>query len=103
LFDVSGALLINVDGQDIALCASGSDIVIELRNPRRFLKQAGSPLRGRRIVRTVASRLRQLGLTLTVSRNGSPFIMLGADARTTLIGRLIGVKNVTLLRGKPRT
>jgi len=100
LFDVSGALLINVDGQDIAVCASGSDIVVEVRDPRRFLRQAGSPMRGRRIVRAVASRLRELGLTLTVSRNGSPVLMLGAQARTTLLGRLIGVKNLTLLARK---
>ncbi len=99
---MSGALLINVDGQDIAVCASGSDIVVEVRNPRRFLKQAGSPIRGRRIVRAVASRLRELGLTLTVSQNGSPVLMLGAQARTTLLGRLIGIRNVTLLAGKRR-
>ncbi len=97
---MSGALLINVDGQDIAVCASGSDIVVEVRNPRRLLKQAGSPIRGRRIVRAVASRLRELGLTLTVSQNGSPVLMLGAQARTTLLGRLIGIRNVTLLAGK---
>ncbi len=97
---MSGALLINVDGQDVALCASGSDIVVEVRRPRALLRQAGSPLRGRRIARTVAARLNDLGLTLTVSRNGVPVVMLGAQARTTVLGRLLGVRNVTLLRGK---
>jgi hypothetical protein len=102
LFDVSGALLINVDGHDIAVCASGSDIVVEVRNPRGLLKQAGSPIRGRRIVRAAAARLRDLGLTLTVSRNGTAVLMLGAQARTTLLGRLLGVKNVALVAGKRR-
>ncbi len=103
MFELSGALLINVDGQDIAVCASGSDIVVEVRRPREFLRQAGSPLRGRRIVRAVASRLNELGLTLTVSRNGNAVAMLGAHARTTVLGRLLGVKNVTLLAGKRTT
>ena len=96
LFDVSGALLLNVDGEDIALCASGSDIVIEVRRPRRLLKQIGSPWRGRRIVRSLANGLNEVGLTLTVTRNGIAILTLGAEARTSFLGRLVGIEHVSL-------
>ncbi len=102
MLDVSGALLLNVDGEDLAVCASGSDIVIEVRRPRRLLRQIGSPWRGRRIVRTLAKSLHGLGLTLTISRNGIPIIMLGTHAKTSFAGRLFGVQNVSIVR-RPRT
>lgn len=98
MLDVSGALLLNVDGEDLAVCASGSDIVIELRRPRRLLRQIGSPWRSRRIVRTLVKCLNRFGLTLTISRNGIPIVMLGTRVRTSFTGRLIGLENVSIVQ-----
>ncbi len=97
---MSAALLVCVDGEDIAVCAAGSDIVVEMRHPRRLLRQAGSIVRGYRILRATASRLNDYGLSLTLSQGGVPFARLGAGTRTSLVARLGGLRHIALIPKK---
>jgi hypothetical protein len=96
VIEFSGALRVTVDEQDIEVTAEGKNIRADVERPRRVFRALGSPAAGHRLLRAAAAALFEHGMTLTVTRSGSPLARVGAGIGNTLSGTLLRIPHLEL-------
>lgn len=102
MIELNGSLHLTVDDQLIEVVADGKDIRAEVARPRRVVRSLGSLVKGRAILRTLAMRLFETGLTLTVTKNGTPLVRVGAETGSTLSGTLLRIPHLEIFPKPPR-
>lgn len=97
MIHVEGAVTLDVDGAPARLTAEGPRVQLDAPEPGRLLR-GGS----RRALRTAAASATALGLTVRVTSRGRTLLVLGRDARPTLVSRLWRLGRVEVpLRAAP--
>jgi hypothetical protein len=90
VLEVSGAVLVSVDGYDAAVTAKDSTITIEVRNPRHFFKRVRrTPKATRANAGRLVGALQRAGITLIVTSRGKRLIAFGAPKRSGVVSKLI--------------
>lgn len=102
MIELNGSLHVTVDEQLIEVVADGKEIRAEVARPRRVLRSLGSPATGLVLLRALALRLFESEMTLTVTRNGSPLLRVGAGIRPTLSGKLLRIPHLEIFPKPPR-
>src|SRR5581483_5666656 len=104
MIKLSGAVTLSVNGRAARVVAAERQIVVEMDDPRAFLRACGvggqgvggrgagsSPLA---TLRQAGATLAAAGLTVRVVSRGSPLVTLGRDARPGLAQALTGSPHV---------
>ena len=96
MIELTGSVTISVDGEAARIAAAQRHLVVDVDNPRAFVQAlrgpatpggGGSPLA---LLRQIAARLAQAGLTVRIVSRGSVVVTLGRDVRPGLASRLVG-------------
>jgi hypothetical protein len=100
---VHGAAKIRFNGKALRVVGRGHHLYLEVERLQDFLEAGKSPGGGKggalQTVRRIALALREAGLTLSLVSGGKELVIVGRDARPTLLDRLHGIPHLQVKDG----
>jgi hypothetical protein len=101
MIELSGTVTISVDGQAARVVAAQRHLVVQVDNPRAFMRAVGGGPPGRGgnpldSLRQAGAALARAGLTVRIESGGASLVVLGRDARPGLTQALTGSPHVAL-------
>ncbi len=93
---LSGSLEVTIGDEHIEIVADGQQLTAHVTGKRYLRRALASLTAGKPMLRILAARLSQSGLTLTIRRDGNPIAQIGAGTQASVVGRLLDIPHFAI-------